>query len=239
MKYIDKTKLHAPVSYDAELKAAHLDETSILHGAHAGRSGDDLFNNEIKKLPSYQAMRTQLLEDQGGVCCYCNRRITGHGDITEHVKPKSSYRELVGEYKNLLLSCEGGQKIPSTVPAGLPKFRRRLYPLHCDQKKGNAVLLISPLSTMCEWKVKYDPLTGKVYGDSDVSDMVGKLNLNHPVLMKEREEEIKIWCYDNSGNVLSNSQLEKVFCKMLTRDPSGYYHNLYYVIASAALELVR
>lgn len=239
MKNIDKTKLHAPVSYDAELKAAHLDEASILRGAHVGRSGDDLFKNEVKKLSSYKVMRQQLLEDQGYVCCYCNRRISGHGDVTEHVKPKSSYRELVGEYKNLLLSCEGGKQIPPTIPLVSLILRRRLYPLHCDQNKGNDELLISPLSTKCEWKVKYNPLTGKVYGDSDVTDMVRKLNLNHPVLMKEREEEIKIWCYDNNGNVLSNSQLEKVFCKMLTRDPNGRYHNLYYVIASAALELVR
>ena len=53
------------------------------------------------------------------------------------------------------------------------------------------------------------------------------------------EDEIKNWCYDVSGNVLSNDQLEKVFMKMLTRDTNGHYRNLYYVIASAALSLVR
>ena len=239
MRYIDKTKLQAPASYVAELKSSQLDEASILGGAHAGRTGEDLFDNGVKCLPSYKATRQQLLEDQGYVCCYCNRRITGYGDITEHVKPKSLHRELVGEYKNLLIACEGGQQIPPTIPAGSSKSRRRQYPLHCDQKKGNDELLMSPLIASCEWKVKYDPLTGKVDGDAEVMDMERKLNLNHSALVKERREEIKTWCYDSRGNALSNAQLEKVFCKMLTREADGRFHNLYYVIASAALELVR
>lgn len=239
MRYIDKTKLQAPASYVTELKAAQLDEASILGGAHAGRTGDDLFDNGVKNLPSYRVMRKKLLEDQGYVCCYCNRRITGHGDITEHVKPKSLHRELAGEYKNLLIACEGGQQIPPTVPAGSSKSRRKQYPLHCDQKKRNDELLLSPLMSSCEYRVKYDLLTGKVYGDAEVMDMERKLNLNHTALVKERREEIKTWCYDRSGNVLSNDQLEKVFCKMLTREADGRYHNLYYVIASAALALVR
>ena len=235
MRYIDKTKLQAPALYDAELRVAQLDEASILGGTHAGLSGSDLFDNGVKRLTSYKLMREQLLEDQGYVCCYCNR-----GDITEHVKPKSIYRELVGEYKNLLIACEGGQIIPSTMaPSRSKQFRRMQYPLHCDQKKGNDELLISPITRMCEWRVHYDPLTGKVYGDSEVMDMEMKLNLNHPALIKERKEEIKNWCYDSSGNALSNDQLEKVFTKMMTREADGRYHNLYYVIASAAMELVR
>lgn len=239
MRYIDKTKLHAPASYEAELKAFQLDEASILGGAHANISGDDLFDSLVKNLRSYALMRRQLYEDQGYVCCYCNRRISGHGDITEHVKPKSVYREYVGEYKNLLIACEGGQHIPSTVPQGGKKFRRRQYPLHCDQKKGHDELPISPLTAKCEWCVHYEPLTGRVYGDAAVMDMERKLNLNHPALMKERKEEIKNWCYDSNGNVLSSDLLEKVFSKMMTREADGRYHNLYYVIASAALELVR
>lgn len=238
MRYIDKTKLHAPANYDAELSAAKLDEASILGGAHAGLSGDDLFE-KVKQLPSYSAMKKQLLKDQGYVCCYCNRSITGVGDITEHVEPKSVNRHLVGEYKNLLVACEGGQQIPLTVTGNTKKARRRLYPLHCDQKKGHQFLLMSPFSRTCEWDVKYNPVNGQVYGNTTVMDMVGKLNLNHPVLAKEREDEIAHWCYDSSGHVLSNDQLDKVFTRMLTRDANGHYRSLYYVIASAALDLVR
>lgn len=237
MRYIDKSKHHAPASYDAELKAAKLDEASIQAGNHTGLTGDELFDL-VKDLNSYKAMKRQLLEDQGYVCCYCNRSITGVGDITEHVEPKSSKKCLVGEYKNLLVACEGGQHIPATI-TGTKKARRLAYPLHCDQSKGNLPIPISPLSPDCESRVKYDVLTGSVYGDPNVITMRDILNLDNPVLKKERGDEIKNWCYDVSGNVLSNDQLEKVFMKMLTRDTNGHYRNLYYVIASAALSLVR
>ena len=231
MKYIDKTKLQAPASYESELIAAQLDETSIAGGAHAGRSGKDLFKNEVKKLPSYRTMKHQLLEDQGYVCCYCNRRITGIKDPTEHVKPKSVYRELVGEYKNLLASCTGGNPIPAP-------YTRLTYPPHCDNNKANQELPISPLSTDCEWRFQYDPVTGEVKGDADVQTAVTCLNLNHPVLKTERQQEIATWCYDNNGNILNEEQLGKVFFKMLTREADGRFHNLYYIIASAALSLV-
>lgn len=237
MRYIDKTKLHAPSSYEAELKAAKLDEASILGGEHAGLTGDELFDL-VKDLDSYKNMKRQLLEDQGYVCCYCNRSITGVGDITEHVDPKSSKKCLVGEYKNLLVACEGGQHIPAAI-TGTKKEKRKAYPLHCDQSKENHPIPISPLSPDCESRVKYDVLTGSVYGDPNVITMRDTLNLDIPVLKNERRDEIKNWCYDGSGNVLSNAQLEKVFTKMLTRDANGHYHNLYYVIASAALSLVR
>lgn len=237
MRYIDKSKHHAPASYDAELKAAKLDEASIQAGNHAGLTGDELFDL-VKDLNSYKAMKRQLLEDQGYVCCYCNRSITGVGDITEHVEPKSANKHWVGEYKNLLVACEGGQHIPATI-TGTKKARRLAYPLHCDQSKGNLTIPISPLSPDCESRVKYDVLTGSVNGDSDVLIMRDTLNLDQSELRIERKEEIKNWCYDGSGNVLSNDQLEKVFTKMLTRDANGHYHNLYYVIASAALSLVR
>ena len=237
MRYIDKTKLHAPSSYVAELTAAKLDEASIQAGNHAGLTGDELFE-KVKQLPSYNAMKRQLLQDQGYVCCYGNRSITSVGDITEHVEPKSANKHWVGEYKNLLVACEGGQHIPATI-TGTKKARRLAYPLHCDQSKGKQTIPISPLSPDCESRVKYDVMTGSVYGDPNVIKMRDILNLDNPVLKKEREDEIKNWCYDVSGNVLSNDQLEKVFMKMLTRDTNGHYRNLYYVIASAALSLVR
>lgn len=236
MKHIDKNNYQAPPSYDAELKAAQLDEGSIIGGAYSGLTGDELFER-VKQLHSYNVMKSKLLQDQGYVCCYCNRSIPAKGVPTEHVAPKSTHRGLVGEYKNLLVACEGGQHIPTTVPAGTPQFRRLSYPLHCDQSKGNQEIPISPLSPDCEYKVSYNPLNGEVYGDTDVVTTRDILNLNHPALKMERKAEIMRWCYDSSGNVLSNGQLWLVFSRMLTRDANGHFYNLYYVIASAAMNL--
>lgn len=238
MKHIDKKKLHAPASYDTELHTAHLDEASIAGGAHAGFKARQLFDM-VKALPSYNLMKQQLMEDQGYVCCYCNRTIPmpGHCVVTEHVLPVSAHRELAGEYKNLLVSCDGGESLPVPPPGGAP-YTRSTYPLHCDKAKKHLVIPVSPFTVDCEKRFRYDPITGKVSGDADVMITINMLNLNHNELKKERKKEIQRWCYDNNGNVLNSDQLSAVFTRMLTPDANGHYHNLYYVVASAALSLV-
>lgn len=242
MKYIDKTKLHAPASYTSALQTAHLDEANIL-SYYPTESGRELFER-VKKMPLnvYRAMRQQLMLDQGYVCCYCNRSIPipGHNVVTEHVKPVSIYRQLAGEYKNLLVTCDGGELIPST-PAGVtPPYSRATYPLHCDKAKANLEIPVSPLDADYENRFVYNPVTGMVNGatgDADAALTVSTLNLNHDVLKRERQKEIRNWCYDRSGNLLNFNQLSAIFNKMLTPDATGHYHNLYYVIASAAMNL--
>ncbi|RLC18520.1 MAG: TIGR02646 family protein [Deltaproteobacteria bacterium] len=49
----------------------------------------------------------RLWEMQHGKCCYCEQRIPdeGHLKAVEHFRPKSVFRNLKNEWKNLLLSC--------------------------------------------------------------------------------------------------------------------------------------
>lgn len=238
MRYIDKSVFHAPASYENELRNAHLDKSSISGGAYSGLSGDDLFEM-VKHLPSYPLMKQQLLDDQGYVCCYCNRTIPGSGMPTEHVNPKSVYRELTGEYRNLLVACDGGNHIPAASPGEAP-YTRETYPLHCDQHKGNLEIPISPLSADCEQRFKYNVLTGEVYGDEgdeDVKTTVDILNLNHPVLTKERKAAIRGFCYDEQGNALSKVDLVTLKNRLMRRDPDRHYRNLYFVLAHAAESL--
>lgn len=241
MKHIDKTTLHAPTAYVTELHAAHMDEANIL-SHHPGKSGRQLFNM-VKHLASYATMKQKLMEDQGYVCCYCNRSIPieGHKVVTEHVKPVSVHLNLAGEYKNLLVCCDGGEVIPPTPVGVTPPYSRSNYPLHCDKAKANQEIPVSPLDAGCENRFVYDPVTGKidgVAGDTDASDTAIILNLNQRILKKERKEEIKRWCYDGSGNLLDENQLYAVVTLMLTPYPNGHYRNLYYVVANAALNLV-
>ena len=242
MKYIDKTKLHAPTSYVRELQAAHLDEANIL-SYYPTEDGRRLFER-VKALPShvYRTMRQQLMQDQGYVCCYCNRSIPipGHKVVTEHVKPVSIYRKLAGEYKNLLVACDGGELLPSTPVGVTPPYSRATYPLHCDKAKAHLEIPVSPLDADYENRFVYDPVTGMINGkagDTDAALTVSTLNLNHDVLKRERQKEIRNWCYDSRGILLNHNQLSAIFYNMLTPDANGHYHNLYYVIASAAMNL--
>lgn len=239
--HIDKTFFQAPASYVTELRLAHLDKANILF-YHPGKTGRELFGL-VKRLPSYVTMRQKLLEDQGYVCCYCNRRIPipGHIVVTEHVKPVSLHLDLAGEYQNLLLTCDGGELIPPILIGVTPPYTRNTYPLHCDKAKANQELPVSPFDADCENRFYYNPITGSidgVAGDSDAADTVTILNLNQRFLKKERKEEIKNRCYDSSGLLLTPAQLFVVFSQMLTKNVAGQYHNLYFVVANAVLNLV-
>lgn len=124
---------------------------------------------------------------------------------------------MAGEYKNLLVACDGGVLIPPTPPGEAP-YTRITYPLHCDKAKKNEEIPVSPFFDDCEWRFNYNPITGMVSGDADVMKTVGVLKLNHRALTKERQKEVQRRCYDSSGNLLNNNQLSAVFSHMLTPD---------------------
>jgi uncharacterized protein (TIGR02646 family) len=89
-------------------------------------------------------LRTALLNEQGHICCYCERRIVAGEFHTEHLKPKNQYPQLQLEYDNLLCSCQS-------------EIQQR-EPRHCGNSKGSWYMddeFISPLDLECEQKFKY------------------------------------------------------------------------------------
>jgi len=76
---------------------------------------------EKRKLKDYI-----LLNEQNGLCCYCESKITVDDSHVEHIKPKSvDYDNLTFEYSNLLVSCEGKCHTDGQAP------------LTCGHKKDN------------------------------------------------------------------------------------------------------
>mgnify|MGYP003522154302 CR=1 FL=1 len=68
-------------------------------------------------IPSYgnltkvakDATKKALMEEQGYICCYCERKLEENDSHIEHFKPKGNlkYSSLSLEYTNLHLSCSG------------------------------------------------------------------------------------------------------------------------------------
>ena len=86
--------------------------------------------------PVRQVVHESLLNEQGAICCYCERRVTMDDSHVEHFRPREIHNQL--DYTNLLCSCvrEG--------VAGEPR--------HCGHAKGNWFdenLLVSPLAPDC------------------------------------------------------------------------------------------
>ncbi len=95
----------------------------------------DNYAYQILKNPEKQNLHQALLEDQGYICCYCGERVahqtfnnvkTRPGDShIEHLKPQKHFKNLVLEYENLLISCQG-----QLTDNGNPK-----EPVHCGPAK--------------------------------------------------------------------------------------------------------
>lgn len=112
------------------------------------------------------------------------------GDIVvEHLLPKGlpEYTHLQLDYKNLLCSCDGGEK----ERKGKNKQDKRKYPSHCDDKKSDDVLPLTPLDPKIEEQFKYDE-EGHIYGMSpDAKKTIDILNLDCSTIVNRRKAAIK------------------------------------------------
>jgi uncharacterized protein (TIGR02646 family) len=132
-----------------------------------------------------RAINEALKEEQGYICCYCERRIEANDFHVEHLKPQGEnlLPENQLDYDNLLCSCQ------RDVQKG--------EPLHCGNSKGgwyDELLFVSPLSENCESKFKYtfDGYIQPAVGD-DIAAIttIDKLNLKIDKLNTLRRKAIE------------------------------------------------
>lgn len=137
----------------------------------------------IDKLERIDLLKS-LKEEQGYICCYCERELKDGDCHIEHFKPKdkNKFPELQITYDNLLCSCQVNTE--------------KGEPLHCGNSKGNWFddrLLISPLDTNCENKFKYT-YDGQILpfdeDDEEAKTTIEKLQLNIDKLKALRKSVI-------------------------------------------------
>jgi uncharacterized protein (TIGR02646 family) len=239
MRYIDKTVNKAPDVYTRGLKGKALDKASILAGLQGTRNGDSLFRSVKHTWQFRDIFKRSLIREQGYVCCYCGCSIVFDNVTIEHVLPKGKYRHLVGEYENLLVSCEGGRDIPQNPATGVPLYERDFYLQHCDASKGENEIPIKPYDKDCESRFTYE-IDGKISydpADTDAWTTISVLQLDSPYLEQSRKDEIENAIYDGEGKMLSPDELEKQFDRMMSKDRLGHYHTFHFVVASVILGL--
>ena len=136
-----------------------------------------------------EALRLSLLEEQGGLCGYCMRRIKherGLSPITriEHLKPQSlslaegKPKETLS-YNNMILCCDGDLGHDENF--------------HCDRSKGEQIISFTPLDSAAMNTISYSSKDGRIKSsnaqyDRDINQV---LRLNHPRLAASRLEVIK------------------------------------------------
>lgn len=134
-----------------------------------------------------RALKDRLLEDQGYICCYCGCRI--HNDEKtkiEHIKCQKHYKELDLCFDNMLVSCDGGDKDRNNNVT--PRHH-----CHCDAKKGDNDIPISPLDVNIEAQFLYFD-DGTVEGcTNEGRELIQILGLNIPYLVNIRKNIWKIY----------------------------------------------
>ena len=178
----------------------------------------DSKNREIKV-----RLHAALLEEQGGLCCYCGREATFENSHIEHFRPQSRYPDLDIMYDNLHASC-----IKSPAPNSIN---------HCGHVKGNTFdenLYISPLDADCEERFLYT-LEGEIWPknehDEKAGYMIDLLNLNAPTLVGRRKSILLQTLPPEFLNHTSQEELQNVRTAYQERDSYGHYQEFRQVLS--------
>lgn len=140
-----------------------------------------------------QAMQKALCAEQGYLCCFCESRIEASGEAMKiaHFVPQSVDASKSLEWDNLYGACYGNEptsKHQSVDVDGARWDAREHKGRHCDAKQDQQVL---------DERLRPDKLSaGLIYFKQDGTvhsansqiehDLIVKLNLNHPRLVKNR-----------------------------------------------------
>ncbi len=167
-------------------------------------------------------IRTSLKEEQGYICCYCERRIKENDYHVEHLKPKdkNKFPNLQLNYDNLICSCQ------LELEKGEPR--------HCGNSKGSwydVNNLISSLDPSCEQQFRYTA-DGHIYPSNNsniaATTTIGKLQLDISKLVDLRKRVIEPFIDDS----LSDNEFKKFVNGYLVEkeENNGKYNEFYTTI---------
>lgn len=168
------------------------------------------------------AVFSSLKNEQGKLCCYCERELKENDYHIEHLKPKDKdkFPELQLEYSNFLCSCQ------RNIKKGIPR--------HCGNSKDNWYTeneLVSPLNSDCEKRFKYTG-DGQIFPanekDAAARMTIEKLQLHIEKLNNLRKNAIEPFLDEN----LSQDELDS-FVQEYLKDKNqnnGIFNEFYTTI---------
>ncbi len=173
-------------------------------------------------------LRHSLFDEQGGICCYCGKRISdNYTSVIEHLYPRGlkQYVHLQLEYTNLLCSCDGGV----SDRTGKSKAEKRKFPSYCDDKKNNRVLKVHPLCIDCEKKFGYDE-EGHIYGlTPEAGETIEILGLDCATLVNLRKAAIEPYVEQQQSDSEWNQIIERLKKKTNGIFSSFCFAVIYYI----------
>lgn len=166
-----------------------------------------------------QAVKTALMQEQGYLCCYCERQLSDDDSHIEHFKPQHLADVDPLDYSNLLCSCQ------NRLDKGVPR--------HCGNLKGDwfdAHLLVSPVAPDSEARFSYTA-DGRIHPSEDDAAAIATiehLGLDIPKLVSMRSAAIDPFLDDD----LSDDELSKFVEGYLLKDAGGRFAPFWTTIRS-------
>lgn len=163
-------------------------------------------------------LKKALLSEQGFLCCYCGDRIVyNNHTIIEHLMPKGlpEFSHMQLDYDNLMCSCDGGE----AERKGKCKREKKLFPSHCDDKKNDSILPLTPFDKHVENSFAYDE-EGHIYGNSkEAVAAIEILNLDCSTIVNRRKAAIEPY----KGLKMTTAELVAIIERLSSRNKDGYF----------------
>ncbi len=184
-------------------------------------NGQRSFNYfDYESLPNIVNAKRYLLQEQHGLCAYCQTLLTEDQASIEHLIPKSLNRGISTNYHNLVVVCKN--------PISDPITGRK----HCDKERGSELLIpivfySNSLVTRQENHTWFDVGSdGSIFSKSvlkhevksQVDSFIEITNLNHSVLKQKRSKDLISGILEvfrqiptHQRKVFWKSQFERIF----------------------------
>ncbi len=165
-----------------------------------------------------KALKEALIAEQGGICCYCERRLAENDSHIEHFRPKCDLAVDPLDYSNLLCSCQ--------------ENLRRGEPRHCGNLKGDWFdpdLLVSPFSVECESHFAFTGNGSIMTADEKdiaASETIKRLGLNIRKLQDMRKNAIEPFL----DETLSPKDMRIFVSGYLAKDEEGRFSEFWTTI---------
>ena len=221
MKHIVKkytVPAEAP-SFKSWKDSKQLSKTHLEAKANLENQKNDIWKKFTKKTVVKNAVKKDLLEEQGYICCYCQTRIKmDEKTQIEHFIAMDSDPTKMFDYDNLLASCDGGQQYRTNHNQDdeieyIPKF--------CGHAKTSESLPISPLEQNCEEHFDYflnadDEIIveGRTNEGKTVVEM---LKLDLPYLNRLRGNSIIPLITNTEGEFLDDDELNQIIMNLFNK----------------------
>ena len=176
---------------------------------------------------SKQELVEALLEEQGFLCCYCNRSFDLQAEIEaqaefpveiEHLAPVKNYPERALDYTNLMASCNGGRMGRGNLSS--EEKRKREKDLTCNAARESNPLQMTPQQRDCEMRIIYGE-NGAVFGaDEEASATIDLLNLKK--FDRSRGKILEGWIYTNTHHLIGKTEAEQILQKLHQKQNGKY-----------------